>query len=250
MIALITLFVVILASLIVTRIATKMLALTGLAPESARFQARSALTGVGFTTSEAESVVNHPVRRKVVMTLMLLGSAGVITAIATLMLSFVDAGGRQTAIRAAVLLAGLTAIFLLARSALVDRLLSRAIEKALARWTDLDVRDYAALLHLAGDYTVTEVFTRPDGWLAERTLDELALRDEGVRVLGIVRCDGTYAGAPIGATRVRAGETLVVYGRKGDIAALTDRPAGPRGDAEHREAVERHRSAFDETAAP
>ena len=35
---------------------------TGTSSELARFQARSAFTGVGFTTSEAESVVLHPVR--------------------------------------------------------------------------------------------------------------------------------------------------------------------------------------------
>ena len=246
MIALVTLFVVVLASLIVTRIATKILTLTGLAQESARFQARSALTGVGFTTSEAESVVNHPVRRRVVMTLMLVGSAGVVTAVATLMLSFVNAGGRQTAIRALVLLAGLIGILLLARSALVDRALSRLIERALARWTDLDVRDYAALLHLAGEYTVTEIYARPDGWIADRTLQELDLREEGVRVLGIVRGDGTYVGAPIGPTRVHAGDTLVAYGRSGDLAALAERPAGPVGEEEHRRAVQARREAGDE----
>jgi hypothetical protein len=81
-IALVSLFVIIVGSMIVVRIATAMLVLTGLSPEVARFQARSALTGVGFTTSEAESVVGHPVRRKIVMTLMLIGSAGVITAVA------------------------------------------------------------------------------------------------------------------------------------------------------------------------
>lgn len=242
MIAVVGLFVVILASLIVTRIATKILTLTGLAQESARFQARSALTGVGFTTSESESVVNHPVRRRVLMALMLVGSAGVITAVATLMLSFVNAGGRQTAVRALVLVGGLVAILLVARSALIDRLLSRLIERALARWTDLDVHDYAALLHLAGEYTVTEIYVRPDGWMAERTLEELDLREEGVRVLGIVRCDGTYVGAPIGLTRVGVGETLIAYGRSSDLAALASRPAGHEGEEEHRRAAEARRS--------
>jgi len=33
---------------------------TGLSRESARFQARSALTGGGFTTTESEAVVRHP----------------------------------------------------------------------------------------------------------------------------------------------------------------------------------------------
>ena len=61
-------------ALVITRVATVALTLTGLSKESARFQARSAYTGVGFTTTEAESVVGHPVRRRIVMILMLLAS--------------------------------------------------------------------------------------------------------------------------------------------------------------------------------
>lgn len=246
MIALVTLFVVLLASLIVTRIATKILALTGLAQESARFQARSALTGVGFTTSEAESVVNHPLRRRVVMALMLAGSAGVITVVATLMLSFVNAGGRQALVRGGLLVGALVALLFLARSAVVDRALSRLIERALARWTDLDVRDYAALLHLGGEYTVLEVYVRPEGWLADRELRELDLREEGVRVLGIVRTDGRFVGAPIGQTRLAAGDTVVAYGRRADVARLADRPSGPAGDAAHQDAVESRRRVLAE----
>ena len=50
-------------SLFVTQLATIALTYTGLSLEAARFQARSAFTGTGFTTSEAENVVDHPVRR-------------------------------------------------------------------------------------------------------------------------------------------------------------------------------------------
>src|SRR5687767_7500660 len=66
-------------SLLITRIASVALTVTGLSRQSARFQARSAFSGVGFTTSEAEDVVNHPVRRRIVMWLMLIGNAGLIT---------------------------------------------------------------------------------------------------------------------------------------------------------------------------
>ena len=67
MIAVLTLVVVVLLSLVITRMATVALTLTGMSSEAARFQARSALTGAGFTTSESEAVVNHPVRRRIVL---------------------------------------------------------------------------------------------------------------------------------------------------------------------------------------
>jgi hypothetical protein len=74
----ISLLVVLVLSLLVVRIATVALALTGLSQQLARFQARSAFTGSGFTTAESEKVVAHPVRRRIIMVLMLLGNAAII----------------------------------------------------------------------------------------------------------------------------------------------------------------------------
>lgn len=59
MISIISLLVVLSLSVLVTRIATVALTYTGLARKSARFQARSTFTGVGFTTAESEKVVRH-----------------------------------------------------------------------------------------------------------------------------------------------------------------------------------------------
>ena len=74
MIPVVSLLLVLTFSLVVTRIAAVALVHTGLGLEAARFQARSAFTGVGFTTDESESLVNHPVRRRIVMGLMLVGT--------------------------------------------------------------------------------------------------------------------------------------------------------------------------------
>lgn len=52
-----SLLIVLLMSLIITRVATVALTLTGMSYSAARFQARSALTGAGFTTNESERVV-------------------------------------------------------------------------------------------------------------------------------------------------------------------------------------------------
>lgn len=78
MLPIISLLIVISLSILLTRIATVALTLTGLSREAARFQARSALTGTGFTTAEAEKAVGHPVRRRIILFLMLLGNAGIV----------------------------------------------------------------------------------------------------------------------------------------------------------------------------
>ncbi|MDZ4851234.1 MAG: hypothetical protein SGI77_18250 [Pirellulaceae bacterium] len=44
----------------------------------------SAFFGVGFTTREAELVVNHPVRRRIIRDLILAGNIGLTSSLATL----------------------------------------------------------------------------------------------------------------------------------------------------------------------
>lgn len=234
----ILLLVVAMLSLLLTRIATIALTATGMSQPSARFQARSALTGVGFTTTESESVVTHPARRRIIMALMLLGSVGLATSIAGILAGVVgkaNPGDRLT--RTAVLLAGLGVIYWISMSKRVDRRLSSVIGRGLARFTDLDVRDYAALLHVSGEYEVKEMLAVQGAWMTGKSLGELRLRDEGILVLGIVRADGSYLGVPTKETRIDPGDALILYGRDGGFAELTTRRAGPDGDEAHAQAV-------------
>jgi hypothetical protein len=243
MVAVATLVIVVLLSLLITRVATVLLVQTGLSRESARFQARSALSGVGFTTSEAEAVVNHPVRRRIVMGLMLLGSAGVITVIGALFLSFANADLRERELRLLVLIVALALLLLLSRSSWFDRRFSRLVGMALDRWTEIEVRDYAALLRFADRYAVMEIAVRPESWLAGKTLREAELRHEGVVLLGVSRADGSYVGVPGFETRIEPGDTAIAYGSSDRLVELGERPAGPDGDRAHAEAMAGHDGA-------
>lgn len=237
MVAIVSLLAILTLSIVITRVATVMLTATGLSRDIARFQARSAFSGAGFTTNESESVVNHPVRRRIVLQLMLLGAAGVVTSLTSLLLSFTDATGGQTARRVLALVGGLVVLRLLAGSRVVDRALTRATEWALRRYTSLNVRDYDKLLHISDDYTVAEIEPAEGDWLVGRQLAELDLRSEGVIVLGIYRADGGYLGVPDGATLVEPGDRLVIYSEDDRVAGLTERPAGAEGDRAHSQAV-------------
>jgi hypothetical protein len=242
MIAVISLLVIVTLSIVVTKVATVALAQTGLSREAARFQARSAFTGVGFTTSESERIVRHPVRRRITMFLMLLGNAGLITAVSSLILGFVQPGGATNlALRLGILFAGLVLLWAVATSPWVDRWLHTVIDRALRRRTRLEVRDYANLIHLAQDYRLVELLVGAGDWLEGRTLGELKLRDEGIVVLGIERADGTYLGVPKGDIRIVADDTLILYGREQALDDLDERRADGLGEARHEEAVEQQR---------
>lgn len=237
MIAISSLLLIVALSLLVTRVATMVLVATGMSKSSARFQARSAFTGSGFTTSESEKVVNHPVRRKVIMYLMLLGNAGIVASASSLILGFRGGGvGRQWQ-QVLELGLGLLTLIFLSRSRVVDRHLTHLIGRVLREHTDLSRRDLGGLLQLAGDYAVHELAVRDHDWAAGRSLAELGLRDEGIVVLGLTRPDGRYTGAPTGSSVVRPRDVLVVYGRSDQLEELDNRPPGPDGDRRHREAV-------------
>ncbi|MDQ3274442.1 MAG: potassium transporter TrkA [Actinomycetota bacterium] len=231
MAAVVSLVVVISLGLLITRVATVALTMTGMSLDHARFQARSAFTGTGFTTSEAEAVVTHPARRRIVMSLMLVSGAGAISVLGALILSF--AGVDTTAVgltRAAVIVAALVMLLWLARNRHVDRALRRVIERALRRFTVLDVRDYAALLHLRGQWRVAQLPVAEDDWISSRPLGQLRLPDEGVAVLGVERAEGVWIGAPSEDIKLKVGDVVVLYGRAPILDDIAARIHGAEGD--------------------
>lgn len=249
MAAVIALVVVLAVSLLVTRVATIALSLTGLSRQTARFQARSALTGVGFTTSESEKMMNHPVRRRILMVLMLLGNAGIVTVISSAILTFVNTAHSESwLLRTVVLVASIAALLTIAQSQWVDRRLSRVIRFLLKRWTDIEVRDYARLLHLGGEYQITELQVQEGDWLAGRTLQELRLPQEGVMVLGIELPNGEYVGTPLSTRPSEAGQILLLYGRDRALAKLDTRRPGVGGELAHGEAIAEQKKVETEEA--
>lgn len=247
MFPLISLFVIVALSLIITRIAAMALMATGLSRDAVRFQVRSAFTGAGFTTSEAESVVNHPVRRRIVMSLMLLGNIGIATVIATVVLTFVTSASSGHGWRHALFLfSGIAVLSLLSVNRRLELYLNRWIARGLKKWTRLDVTDYVAVLQLQNGYAVGELNIEPRDWLAGKTLSETALSREGVLVLGIQRAD-EYIGAPRAADLIQAGDVLILYASAARIAELDQRIAGAVGERAHQEAMLEQQSRRGET---
>lgn len=235
MLAIGSLLLIATVSVLVTRVATVILTATGVPHHVARFQARSALTGSGFTTSESEGVVAHPVRRRVIAVLMLLGNVGLVGAASSAIIGF--HGTQRAGWRVLELAAGVFALVILSRSRHVDRILTAAIARVLRRYTDVPNRDLSGLLQLNGDYAVQELAVQSGDWMAGRPLAELRLRDEGVVVLVVTRPDGTYVAAPDGHTIIGANDNLVVYGRSQRLNEIDRRPIGDVGRRAHESAV-------------
>ena len=245
--AAILLLVTLTLSLVVTRVGATSLTLTGISPEMARFQARSAFTGVGFTTGEAEPIVNHPVRRRIVMILMLLGNIQIAATMATATVTAIGfSGTAQTAYAFGFLGTGLLILWILATSEWVEARMSAVITWALRRFTDLEVQDYVAVLQLDAGFAVSQMTVREGDWLSDQSLCDLRLPDEGVMVLGIEREGLGYIGAPTADTQLLASDTLIIYGQTKRMEDLEKRRRDDHGLKRHQEAIEEHTELVEE----
>ncbi len=243
MIAIFSLLITLVLSLLVTRFGAMALMLTGLSNEASKFQARSAFCGVGYTSDETESIMSHPVRRRIVYWLMLAGNIGLATFTASTIASLLLASGSRSneiAFRMGILAAGVVTLWIFSRSRIVERQLNRAISWALRRFARLEVRDYISILNLQKGYSVFELHLCKKDWLAEKSLRELRLTREGILILGIRRKNGEFLGAPKAETKTAKDDILVLYGPIDRLTELDRREAGRRGDKAHLQAVRAH----------
>lgn len=239
MIAAFTLFIVVALSALITRIAAIALEHTGLSTQSARFQARSAYTGAGYSTSESENIMGHPVRRKIIFNLMLIGNAGIVTVMSSLILTFVLPNSLSSKLYGlGIICVGMVFLWWAVKSAIVDRALSKMINKMLKRYTDLDIQDYASVLHLKDDYKISEKQIDADDWMCNQTLKELDLRKEGITILGVDRKDNPYFGSPDGDFKLLADDVITIYGKSEGIKNLYKRKKGFKAEMEHQRFVD------------
>ena len=212
--------VVVLAMIL--RVGTAALIVSGVSRDVAAFQVRSAFFGVGFTTNEAEMIVNHPYRRRLIQVLMLLGSIGITGVIGSAVVTLARTED-SIWLSLGILFGGLILLWALTTWRPVDRMIVRFFERILRRWTHLDTHDYEALLRLKGDYVIRQFTVHDGGRLDGRSLAELVPGAKRVVLIGVERHDGTYLGAPTLDTTLKGGDRLTVYGQAETLEAMAAR---------------------------
>jgi hypothetical protein len=214
MYAVATFLVVAVITVAFTKLASGALIATGVPPESASFQARSAFSGAGFTTTEAENVVNHRVRRRIIGTTMFVGSLGTPTLVLTVLVGFVAPGPGSTVERALVTVSGLLLILMAVFNKPSQRWLQgvgqRYVHRRLAPAMASDRLD---LLTLSDEYSVQAVKLEATPQESVRSLRGLSQAFPEVTVLG-VRRGRTYFGEPPIDIDLQAGDELIIYAHR------------------------------------
>jgi hypothetical protein len=215
------LLITILISFIVVRIGGFALQLTGIEPEVARFQALSAFSGTGFTTREAERVVGHRTRRRIVTILIILGNAGMVTVIATLVASFTQEGGYTWFfIRLAVIIGGIVGLYqLIIRSNVGHRALDR-LQRPVVNRILREAPAVEEIFHVEKDWAISLAMMKGSSKSIGLSVADIAAGGD-IEILGINRA-GTYLIRPDGEEKIVEGDRLLVYANKKSVKRILD----------------------------
>lgn len=208
MAAALTIAILLALSVSLVRIGAVAMRLTGLPENIARFQCVSALTGTGFTTHEAEMIANYPIRRRIVVVLMVLGNLGLISIASTFIVAFVRTGPdtQHIAIQAAILAATIAVTFLVLSNKSLDRGMCALIGHILLRTTSLGKDGYHRILQIGKDLSIAE----HEYFGPETPTDRLDL--EGETLLAIRPAGSWQTTAAADVKTVRPGDTLILCG--------------------------------------
>lgn len=233
--AIIALFMICIVSWIIVQSGATALMMTGLSRGVAEFQAISCFFGVGFTTHEAEQIVNHPVRRRIASHLIVVGNIGLTSALGTLIVTFVDAepdlldrwfhidDALSFPARLTITVSGLAVIVGVFRLGIVKRPLEWIIKWTLERVHAVEAVDYDTVLRSSEGYTVAQVEVEEGAWYVGQTLAQAMLGTKGVLILSISRDDEEEIGTPHPTTDIRIGDVLTVYGHEDAIRSVLGR---------------------------
>ena len=215
------LLIAILVSFIVVRIGGFALQLTGIEPDVARFQALSAFSGTGFTTREAERVVGNKTRRRIVTILIILGNAGMVTVIATLVASFTQVSGYMWFfIRLAIIVGGIFGLYqLIIRSNVGQRILDRLQRPVI----NLILREAPAVeevFHVEKDWAISLVMIKGSSNIIGLSVSDITV-EEDIEVLAIDRA-GTYLTKPNWDEKIAEGDRLLVYANRKSVKRILD----------------------------
>ncbi len=223
----IALLVILLISLLAVRVGSTALMMTGLSWDTASFQSYSAFFGVGFTTREAEMVVNHPLRRRIIRDLIMAGNIGITSALATMVATLVQTEHHiNPLVIVGSLVAGIVGIFYLFRFTWVQRMIDFLIRRSLEKLGLVRVLDYEMLLRIQSGYCVSEIEIMPETPVANRTLRESRPWDKGVIILAIKRNGHTIPGLPMPAETLMPGDVVTAYGEEHHVKAVLQPPVG------------------------
>ncbi len=222
----ISLFIVLLIWRFFLILGEEVFAAAGLPRTAARFEARSALVGAGYTTSQSEHVVRDPTAQRVAAILVVFGYFGPAAVLALLGVSFVVPVGEDLTERTIALVVLVLGLVLVDRLGAIRALGSRPA-RALAR--RMTATGAVETWLVTGDRAIAAAVIPSEPARAERTIAVLTAPD--VQVLSVEPSGPGPTTFPSQAfpsempsVELHPGERVVVFGPKRTLDDLRQAP--------------------------
>ncbi len=211
------------AYLIIVEIFVMLFRITGLTDEKARFQVISMLTNSGYTTKEAELVVNSRRRRKLARFVMVFGYAFTVTIVSTLVNLFIQfrktfTGSILAFIPIAILIIMIT--ILLKKNVYTNNTVDRIIRKIAHRILKNENSNTIMIVDQYGDLVIAMIELK----ILPKELDGIELSksniksEHGLNVLLKHSSEGEFL--PMANTIFETGDTIVVMGSEKKIRRI------------------------------
>ena len=160
-------------------------------------------------------IVNYPVRRRILIVLMLFGNLGSVSVLATFTVSFIDAEKTTSAI---LILLGwisgaIALVWVLATNQTLDRVLCGAVEHVLRRTTSFGERRFLKLLQLDDGSSVSKHVYREGH---SKPLHDFEIEKFGLVILGVRGAHHTHMRDVRLEMQIHPGDVLICAGHDDD----------------------------------
>ncbi|WP_070120573.1 TrkA C-terminal domain-containing protein [Bacillus marinisedimentorum] len=199
-----------LAVYLVIRISTVLMELTGLSHEVARFQTISMLTGTGFTTSESELVISHPVRRRIGSFLILFGAFSLAVIISTIS-QILSNSFRTTELMWVII--GMLFFFFFIRIKGIQYYIQEKFKAEIRETFELPEMTAKEVLYLSDNDLIINIPIHPGSRYLGENADDVIEEKEDVNLLYLIRGDMKIR-EKLYETEIQEGDTLYLYGDK------------------------------------
>ncbi|MFI8495061.1 hypothetical protein ACIGC1_19490 [Peribacillus butanolivorans] len=198
---------------LVIEISVTLLKLTGLKNTVARFQVISMLTGTGFTTDESKSIIDHPVRRKISMFLILFEAfslAVIISSISTLLTDDLRL------MELSIIIGILTILTITVKTPFINNRLSNKMQSEMHNHYELWEHPIEEVLFLENEDVVMQIDINEDSEFIDVITFDIVSRGVDINIL-YIESGEVKIRKELNEHKIQLGDNLFLYGNKNEI---------------------------------
>jgi hypothetical protein len=220
--SLITLFILVIAYLVLVEIFTVLFRITGLREDKARFQAISCMTNSGFTTKESELILNSVARRRLARIMMLFGYLFSVSGVSLMVNLFIRSTWDQMNVMTVIYSCIFVFIILvITRSKWIINRFDKLVEVLARNKTKGAFCNDVRILEMFHDKLIAEVFvTCVPPEIAGKTLLEMNFRHVYKLNVLLIKRGSIIIDHVISSDEIKKGDRVLIYGSKSHILEL------------------------------